>query len=85
MIVSVTLAFLQTVGDLQRDIVDQVGDGEERVVELHDPGIDRGKVEDVVDQRQQNRGGIGDVVEIFRLPLGERVHARRAQQNRQTR
>ena len=50
------------------------------MVELDDARIDGGKIEDVVDDRQKQRGRGRDMVDIFRLPLGQRAEGRRLQE-----
>ena len=70
-----------------RDQLDRVGDrlvdADLADVELHDAGIDRRQVENVVDDGQQHRGGRADVVDIFALPLGQRTGVGNLQQLRE--
>jgi hypothetical protein len=45
-------------------------------IELHGTRVDRGEIEDVVDDRKERRAGIRDVADIFALLLVERADHR---------
>ncbi|MCY1217723.1 hypothetical protein D9M72_296480 [compost metagenome] len=62
------------------NIIEEVGETDVGHVELDDAGIDGREIQDVVDDRQQQRRGGGDVVDILRLPLVEIAESRRLQQ-----
>ena len=59
---------------------DGIGNGDITDIQLHDTGIDRGKIENIIDDGQQDRGRCADMVEIIALTLVERAGHRRLQQ-----
>ncbi|MNX88397.1 hypothetical protein D3C86_1203660 [compost metagenome] len=68
-------AFLQPVGDLHRNVFKQLIQIIIRIIELHDAGIHGREIENIVDDGQENRGGGGNMVEIFRLPVRQLADA----------
>ena len=53
------------------EVVQQFANADRLYVELHIIGLDRGQVEDVVDQRHQVRRRLQDTFDVFGLPLGQ--------------
>ena len=52
-------------------------------IELHGAGVDGGKVQDVIDDRQQRIGRHLDIAQIFALPIGQRPGHRIAEEMRE--
>ena len=52
-------------------VLEQVGQGHRREVELHPPGLDLRQVEDLVDELEEVAPGVADVADVLLLALGQ--------------